>query len=317
MNVLTYWRDAFGGVPDAKSPGEVERHLQVAASDIARFLGEARPSGEVSRYRHEQWALVGVDPLEATLSADGAAFERDGRLRVIVKAKQPKLRQRYTVAHEVGHVLLRQMMASNEALELSVKVEESICDDFAAQILVPSGNLKALMDAMKAPPTTQDLLKWCGELQVNIEPMLIAARKHWRWGAAAMVYCENYAHRRDSEPALRIVGYVADEKLFLPMHKRVASIGLASVNDWFTQTEEPYGTGRQPEVRLPLYTRDMHTRTGQAEGCAEWAAMRMKERNLQGAGRAFIDLRLVGDWSVRWAGGKAEVLDPARLGKGV
>lgn len=316
MNVLTYWLDACKRVPEARTPADVTRYLQAAAADIANFLATSRAEGESARYRHEQWAAVGVDPVSATISSHGAAFSRGGRLRVIVKSKQSILRQRYTVAHEIGHVLLRQMMEQNFELKLPRKLEEELCDEFAAQVLVPDDALKKLMEECRSAPTARDLLKWCTKLQVNIQPMLIAARKHWRWGGAVLAYCENYA-KAGSEETLRFVGFVADEKLFLPRHKRVASVGLLDVSAWFAESDEPYASGRQDDVRLPLYARDMHTRTGQAQGSVEWSAMRMKERADQGGSRALIDLRLVGDWSVRWAGGKAETFAVPKTTKGL
>lgn len=314
MNILTYWTESRSGIPEANTLGDVEAHLQTAAAEIARCLKASPGPGERSKYRHDQWAIIGVDPVQANISSDGAAFTKDGRLRVIVKADQPVLRQRYTVAHEIGHHLLRQVVVHNHALKLPAKVEETLCDAFASLVLVPDAALDVLMGPLRAAPRSKDVLDWCQMLQVNIAPMLIAVKRRWRWGASVLMYCQHYAHRRDAEPALRSRSYAAAEPLYIPTHKRIVSLDLVDIEDWFKRTSQPYGSGTTPKVRLQLYARDMDTRSGFVEGCVDWSAMRLND-STQGSGRLFVDLKLTGDWNIKWTGGKFEPLDLARLGK--
>lgn len=314
MNVLTYWTERRSGIPEANTIWDVERHLLTAAAEIALCLEASPGLGDRPKYRHEHWAIIGVDPVQANISSDGAAFTKDGRLRVIVKADQPALRQRYTVAHEIGHHLLRQVVATNDALKIPARVEESLCDEFASLVLIPDATLEALMGPLRASPSSKDVLAWCQKLQVNIAPMLIAVKRRWRWGASVLMYCQHYAHRRDVEPALRSRSYAASEPLYIPTHKRIVSLDLVDIEDWFKRTSQPNGDGATPRVRLQLYARDLDSRSGFAEGSVEWSAMRLNG-NTQGSGRLFLDLKLTGDWSVRWTGGKFEPLDVSRLGK--
>ena len=132
--------------------------------------------------------------------------------------------------------------------------------------------------------------------------------------AADRLIRQHNAYRRDAEPALRSRSYAASEPLYIPTHKRIVSLDIVDIEDWFTRTSRPFGSGATPRVKLQLYARDMDTRSGFVEGGVEWSAMRLND-STQGSGRLFVDLKLTGDWSIKWTGGKFEPLDLARLGK--
>lgn len=313
MNILTYWSASDSRTPVVKTPADVQQRLQAAAADISKHLGVQAAGSDRRKYQHEQWSAIGVDPVQSNISSQGAAYRRGERLRVVVRADNPLLRQRYTIAHEIGHCLLRQLLESS-SVQLERKQEEVFCDQFAAKILVPESALAALIQKLKgAAPTSKVILEWCRELEVNILPMLIALNSQWTWPTSAVLYCQNFAHRSDSESALRVVNYAAPERLYLPRNKRVHSLGLRSLDDWFVGAQGGYAKGADQRVRLPLYERDtFSSKTGFIEGEVDWTAMRLND-NTQGSGRVFVDLTLVGDWALKWAGGVPKVFEPARL----
>jgi hypothetical protein len=86
---------------------------------------------------------MGIDAIkEEPLPFDGGVFDIGGRLTIKINSLSSPARRKFTLAHEVAHLVLesflslkrRSSCAANPALE-------HVCDDFAAELLMPSEDI--------------------------------------------------------------------------------------------------------------------------------------------------------------------------------
>lgn len=119
-------------------PGADARPLPL--EDIARFRGI-----EVVR-----------DPLESDDDVSGFYF-REGNQRVIgVNSAHPRVRQRFTIAHELGHAVLhdaegvhldRTFMFRNRVSSMAIDAKERDANAFAAELLMPESEVLEAVEA--------------------------------------------------------------------------------------------------------------------------------------------------------------------------
>lgn len=64
---------------------------------------------------------------------------------IIYNTNKPRGRQRFTIAHELGHILLEHISADGESSERLSKTKEREADAFAGELLVPAKDLRAYM----------------------------------------------------------------------------------------------------------------------------------------------------------------------------
>lgn len=83
---------------------------------------------------------LGVDEVIRVdgLVEDKRLEQRDGHVRVLLASRGSAQRQRYTVAHEIGHLLLADPERDTIARRMRSDDDvERFCDDFAAALLLP------------------------------------------------------------------------------------------------------------------------------------------------------------------------------------
>ena len=84
-------------------------------------------------------ASLGVTEIVATdMVEDGRTTSSVGRLRIELRADRPSTRTRFTLAHEIGHILIdgdESVARRTHALETDAI--EKLCDRIAASILMP------------------------------------------------------------------------------------------------------------------------------------------------------------------------------------
>lgn len=143
------------------------------------------------------------------LVEDGRLERRDGHVRVLLAARSNRQRQRYTLAHEIGHLLLADPDRDTIARRMKTDDEvERFCDGFAAALLLPRDIISAEYRAM--PPTLAALRRIAEQSDTSLAAATVRLHEvvgwphallHWkrtergwtyRWGAAVpMTY-----HRR-------------------------------------------------------------------------------------------------------------------------
>jgi hypothetical protein len=143
------------------------------------------------------------------LVEDGRLERRDGHVRVLLAARSNRQRQRYTLAHEIGHLLLADPDRDTIARRMKTDDEvERFCDGFAAALLLPRDIINADYRAM--PRTLAVLRRIAEQSDTSLAAATVRLHEvagwpqallHWkrsdrgwtyRWGAAVpMTY-----HRR-------------------------------------------------------------------------------------------------------------------------
>jgi Zn-dependent peptidase ImmA (M78 family) len=94
--------------------------------------------------------LLGLEVERAAIDCSGMLFPADRR--ILVNAAEPETRQRFTIAHELGHWVCQRLeghsapvycRADEIGLDPEVKALEREANLFAAELLMPEGAVRA------------------------------------------------------------------------------------------------------------------------------------------------------------------------------
>ncbi len=158
---------------------ELPRGLKAIAHDLADHLNQPyteNPPVPIEKLVQEANGTVirCVMPSEGSTTFAGDRFS----IRVSTSARDAvkRGRERFTIAHELGHVMWRRLMErSDEGALLSdhpfqkrriEDLEEPFCDVFAASVLVPTEVLRARENNLRIDGLIHDSFKWCVSLAV-------------------------------------------------------------------------------------------------------------------------------------------------------
>lgn len=121
---------------------------------------------------------------ERNLTIDGALRLRsDGRFDIEVRAGQSVRRQRFTIAHELGHILCRKFAPHSKASEDAAGTkasleEERLCNIVAEELLIPTESLAPVWAAAAASGNTAaELLRVARRAEVSPDVALIRAAR--------------------------------------------------------------------------------------------------------------------------------------------
>lgn len=166
------------------------------ASLLARHGGDVPPVG-----LRRLWEAFGADK---TWTQDTGPHGRldvvDGRYRIVVNRDQPWRRQRFTVAHELGHVLLFEALKDDPQALREVRAAEHwrdverLCDRAASRLLVPPGRLA---DDLAAGPPTAAALRGLYDRYMVSWPVLLRAVAE---AGPSSVSLWSRSRRHDGEP---------------------------------------------------------------------------------------------------------------------
>ena len=139
-------------------------------------------------------AAIGLNVVYEDFTDDisGLLITRDSTGVIGVHAKHPLVRQRFTVAHEIGHFVLRhhagsgehvhidegwKVSARNEQSTKGIDVNEIEANQFAANLLMPEPFLKAKVAAFRGRPLSEaDVLALAKEFKVSEQAMTLRLR---------------------------------------------------------------------------------------------------------------------------------------------
>ncbi len=117
-------------------------------------IGEGDPIPNLTRAVERAGVIVATLPGEIPDHSGFSAwpdFALEGRPVIVLSAMLPGDRQRFTVAHEVGHLLLHSQLRDDE---LDINAAEKEAHRFAGALLLPYG---AALEALKPPLTLTTL----------------------------------------------------------------------------------------------------------------------------------------------------------------
>jgi Zn-dependent peptidase ImmA (M78 family) len=116
------------------------------AQQVLAKVGIARPPIPVERIAQELGASLIYEPFEGNVSA--MLFRDEHRTVIGINAKHARTRQRFSIAHEIGHLLLHpgrpvildhlvRVNFRDEQSRLATNREEIAANAFAAELLMP------------------------------------------------------------------------------------------------------------------------------------------------------------------------------------
>ena len=135
-------------------------------------------------------SLLGIDEIvEGSLVEDGRLDRTDGSARIVVRAGVSSQRRRFTIAHELCHLLLTDHTSDLEAARhiIGENEEERFCEDFAAALLLPWSWIRAV--AHDRPQTLHTLRIVAGRSNTSLAAACVRLNEvvgwrrtllHWR-----------------------------------------------------------------------------------------------------------------------------------------
>jgi hypothetical protein len=207
---------------EAHDATSAEHALATVARDVAQILGP----GGITR----EWAPVGLTIEVRPLATSGLCVR--GTRRIVIRRGDPSVRQRYTVAHELAHLLLA-CADGGYGLNLSWQREESMCERFASRVLIPRNDLTRYVSNNAAEASVAWLRETARHFRASWSATVIALGEAGISGDAAFVLARHAGHpKRPHQMGLRIAHAATPPWLWLPCHQRIQSLGWRSVAAW-------------------------------------------------------------------------------------
>lgn len=258
------WRSELAG---AASFADLRSRLLRTAQNMAKSL----PRGSVAR---SQWFDLGIRVLNSKdIESDGACMYRPQRSVVLVRANNNYKRQRFTTAHEVGHLLLGRVRDAGRLI-LTWEEEERLCDEFASLVLLPPDEVVEFMTAARGLESPTTVLNMARHFGVNLHPAIIALARNWGDERQILAVAELRGHpRRPSEVDYRTVASAGFPYEYLPRNQRLQSMGLGSLSDWARAARDREGKGRCHSARIKFWAPRGPSRSGELRHLVEWDAL--------------------------------------------
>lgn len=125
--------------------------IRSSTSRLLQLAGVNEPPVPVERIARLLGAQLRYVPFEGELS--GLLFQEQGRIIIGVNELHPKTRQRFTIAHELGHLELHhyselhidhhyRILLRSERSSQAIDPEEIEANAFAAELLIPQALLE-------------------------------------------------------------------------------------------------------------------------------------------------------------------------------
>lgn len=160
-----------------------KRHIRSRARELLEQFGHLAAPVRVERLAKDMDIIVRYEALQGELS--GMAFVKDGAKFIVVNALHHPNRQRFTVAHEIGHHVLHP-----EKLDAGVHVDKLIMrrdvvsaagtDDFEIQANIFASELLMPRDLMMAAIG--------GGVDLDEDKVLQRLAKHFKVSLAALQF---------------------------------------------------------------------------------------------------------------------------------
>ncbi|QKW09381.1 ImmA/IrrE family metallo-endopeptidase [Streptomyces sp. NA04227] len=173
------------GTGSSSSGAGLERHVEQGEALAAEALELTGRAGALPVAECETAELVaalerafGVDVAKAELprGVDGAAWQADGFRLVLLRAGAAWTRQRFTLAHELGHILARDAQDMLTETRLSPGRQKDLgevrANVFAANFLMPRAEITAALGGRR--PTDEDFRSLV--VRFKVSPSALAAR---------------------------------------------------------------------------------------------------------------------------------------------
>jgi len=162
-------------------------NISEAAKELLRKAKVSKPPIPVERLARLRGVQVRYEPLDGDLS--GMLFREGDRAIIGVNALHPKSRQRFTIAHELGHLELHEptgihvdhrflVRRRDEHSSKAVDREEIEANSFAAELLMPTSMLEEDLAGFEMDYEDEELTRWLADrYKVSLQAMAIRLNK--------------------------------------------------------------------------------------------------------------------------------------------
>ena len=163
-------------VPDFTVPDGLPQHI-ASLNDIEAFAAAARSAWDLGQNPvpnmidelEARGVLVIVTKVDEKAKFDGLQAEVAGKPVIVVSANWPGDRQRFTLAHELGHLLLQGRIADGVN-------EEAACNRFASAFLLPASAIKKALGEKRSRLEARELLFLKMEWGLSMQACLYRTR---------------------------------------------------------------------------------------------------------------------------------------------
>ena len=182
----------------------------------------------------------------------GFAVKKGGSYFVSIGNETESAEKRFTLAHELGHVLLDSVDRSR--VRLSRAEEERLCDRFASRVIAPLEKVEAYQRRVGQPESLADLERFIDEfgLTQRVALIVIDSVLPRRW-PVAFVLASWRAHPQRQVMGIRVDSAAADSRLHFPHDTRVSTLGFAKLEAWALKRE--FGSVRKGSDRAEVPSR--------------------------------------------------------------
>jgi Zn-dependent peptidase ImmA (M78 family) len=162
-------------MPSFEAPKEVAQRLLKTA-------GIKKAPINVEDLAVQVGAIVSFEPFKEELS--GVLIKEKKRIVIGVNSSHPKTRQRFTIAHEIGHLQLKHqgeifvdqtVMRRDDRSSQAVDRQEIEANRFAAELLMPEDfileSVKRLQDSKVSDTASELIAELAQEFQVSPQAM--------------------------------------------------------------------------------------------------------------------------------------------------
>jgi len=155
--------------------------VKEAAEKLLFEAAIGKPPVPVERLARLRGVQVRYKPLEGDLS--GMLFREGSRAIIGVNALHPKPRQRFTIAHELGHLELHEtsgihvdhkflVRRRDEHSSQATDNEEIEANGFAAELLMPASMLENDLSGFEVDYEDEELTRWlANRYKVSLQAM--------------------------------------------------------------------------------------------------------------------------------------------------
>jgi hypothetical protein len=181
----------------------LERTARLADRLALRLISEygVSPKPDVDVHTLARRANIEID--ELPLDQDGYMQPLgDGRIRVVINVSAPRQRQRFTLAHELGHYLVH-IQADAALAQEARQSEEVFCNIFAGSLLMPRDWLED--NYAESPPSLQTLVNVARQTQVSLSAAAVRLRDVFGWRCVLLQW-ERQQHVWELDAQAGLVG---------------------------------------------------------------------------------------------------------------
>jgi Zn-dependent peptidase ImmA (M78 family) len=205
----------------------------------ARELTRAYASGAPPFRLEQVLGRYGIQEIRPRL-LDGDARLRfeNGRFVIEVNSLFPSVRQRLSIAHEIGHLILNECAGKEPTFAAHTDpVSERLCNDIAGELLVPEWaltshvNRESLFSDGGMRITARDVLETAAMFEVSVEVMTkrIFSDLQLAPDTVAIVWrSKRHSKQSDSGQKLRITSAWHSQRIYVPLNKTAAAESLVA-----------------------------------------------------------------------------------------